>query len=290
MIRCPACGAPDLCEIAPCTNCTYTPPRIDGFLAWAPELARSNAGFKAEYFDDLARLEAGNFWFRARNELILWAMRRYLPEPRTMMEIGCGTGFVLSALARAYPAAQLCGSEVFVNGLAHAARRVPNAHCIQMDARVIPYEDEFDAIAACDVLEHIDEDEVVLRQIGKALRRDGAALLTVPQHPWLWSPSDAYACHVRRYRRGELEGKMVAAGFEIERSTSFVALLLPLLLLSRKVGDCQGEFDPLAEFRIGRAANAALGAAMAVERQLIRLGVDFPAGGSRLVIARKVRG
>ena len=42
------------------------------------------------------------------------------------------------------------------------------AEFMQMDAREIPFVDEFDAIGAFDVLEHIDEDETVLEQMFRA--------------------------------------------------------------------------------------------------------------------------
>jgi hypothetical protein len=50
---------------------------VDGFIAYAPELAHEGGGFDATYFPVLVGLEEANFWFRARNELILWALEKY---------------------------------------------------------------------------------------------------------------------------------------------------------------------------------------------------------------------
>src|SRR5690606_22871969 len=115
------------------------------------------------------------------------------------LEIGCGTGFVLSGVADAFPAVRLFGSEIFTAGLEFAARRQPSVNFMQMDARSLPFLDEFDVIGAFDVLEHIVEDGQVLAQMREALKPNGIILLTVPQHEWLWSPVDEFACHVRRY-------------------------------------------------------------------------------------------
>ena len=68
-----------------------------------------------------------------------------------------------------------------------------------MDARNIPFRDEFDVIGAFDVLEHIDEDVAVIDEVRKALRPGGGFLMSVPQHPALWSQQDERAFHVRRY-------------------------------------------------------------------------------------------
>jgi len=276
-------------EIA-CPSCSYIPVRLNGIEAYAPELADSGGGFKPEYFSELAALEAANFWFRARNELITWALCAYSPDARNFLEVGCGTGFVLSGIAKAYPDIALSGSEIFLAGLAHAAERVPSAHFMQMDARHIPFVNEFDAIGTFDVLEHIDEDEAVLAQLRRALKPGGLLLLTVPQHPWLWSAADDYACHVRRYAMGELESKILAQGMRIERSTSFVSLLLPAMLLSRRKKKKPGaEHDVTAELRLPRFLNKCLYGVMQGEAQLVKLGLNLPIGGSRLIAARKVR-
>ena len=75
-----------------CPHCGFEPPRIGGFPAFAPELAQGASGYDPAHFAELARLEAGNFWFRARNRLLTWALRRYFPGARSLLEIGCGTG------------------------------------------------------------------------------------------------------------------------------------------------------------------------------------------------------
>ncbi|MDI1254207.1 class I SAM-dependent methyltransferase [Thermomonas sp.] len=238
---------------------------------------------------ELSTLEAGNFWFKARNALILDAIDDYVPARGDFLEIGCGTGFVLGAIAREYPGMRCQGSEIFVEGLEIAARRLPQAGFMQMDARHIPFVDHFDAIGAFDVLEHVTEDEEVLQQVRSALRADGRILLTVPQHPWLWSVQDEYAHHVRRYQPRELEDKLRRNGFRVIFSTSFVALLLPALAASRLVkGNKAREQDPFREFRLPGWLNRTLGGIMAVERFLIRMGVRFPIGGTRLIVAEKI--
>jgi SAM-dependent methyltransferase len=287
---CNVCGSTRCDDAWVCADCGNKPVVIAGFNAFAPSLAVENEGFREEYFGALAELEAGNFWFRARNDLIVWAMDRYFPECRTFLEVGCGTGFVLSGIHSAFPAIELSGSEIFSAGLGFAAKRVPSGQFSQMDARHIPFREEFDVIGAFDVLEHIDDDEAVIEEVGKALRPGGSLLATVPQHPSLWSPQDDHAHHVRRYTARELRRKVEAAGFEVIRMTSFVSLLLPMMFASRlrmRGGKVDETFDAMDELRQPRAVNMALEAVMKIERTLIRGGLSFPAGGSLLLVARK---
>jgi SAM-dependent methyltransferase len=287
MKLCPRCArAVDAVDHS-CPFCGHTPQKLDGLLAFAPELAEEADGFEASYFGRLSKLEPGSFWFNARNELLTWALRSYFPNAGNFLEIGCGTGFVLSGIAKAHPNLVLSGSEVFSAGLSIAAKRVPKAELFQMDARRIPFADHFDVIGAFDVLEHIQEDQEVLSQMHQAVRPGGGILITVPQHPFLWSNSDDYAHHVRRYPARELERKVERAGFEVRRLTSFVSLLLPIMIAARWRQRHGGEFNASAEFELPALANKLLGAVMSVERLMIKAGLSFPAGGSLLLVGKR---
>ena len=289
MKKCLTCSATFPSPNSCCPACGSGPEVQGDFLAYAPALTKEGGGFKATYFADLARLEAGNFWFRARNRLIIWALGTYCPEFRSFLEIGCGTGYVLSGIANACPGAQLHGSEIFTAGLAFAAGREPTINFMQMDGRHIPFVEEFDSIGAFDVLEHIAEDEQVLGQMHDALKPGGVILLTVPQHAWLWSPVDDYACHIRRYSAKEINTKVENAGFEILRSTSFVSSLLPAMFASRLVQklSTKKKVDPTAELRISPWLNGLFEKMLDAELAMIRKDINLPVGGSRLVVARK---
>ena len=271
-----------------CPHCLREPETIEGLLAFAPSLARESEGFEAEYFPRLAKLEAENFWFRSRNRLLIWALKQYFPNLQNFLEIGCGTGFVLSGLKEAFPNLGLAGSEVFSEGLNFAAARLPGIELFQMDARQIPFREEFDVVGAFDVLEHVKEDEAVLSQMYQATRKGGGILITVPHHPFLWSGSDDFARHVRRYKSGELASKVKNAGFQILRNTSFVSFLLPLLVLSRfKQRISSKPFDPNSEFAISATLNNTLEGILTAERRLITAGLSLPAGGSLLLVGRR---
>lgn len=270
-----------------CPVCAFHP-KFDGNTPlFAPSLADENDGFCADYFDELAGLEAKNFWFRARNKLIIQALQKHCLDMHKFMEIGCGTGFVLSGVAAKFPNVEATGTEIFSKGLIHASLRVPRADFIQADARHLPYEGHFDAIGAFDVLEHIADDDEVLGQIYKALAPGGKVILTVPQHSWLWSKQDELAHHVRRYDAPDLLCKVEAAGFLILSSRSFVSLLLPLMWLTRRRGSSAQRADALIELRIGDLANAVLSAVMWTESLLFQIGIRFRSGGSLLLVARK---
>ena len=142
-------------------------------------------------------------------------------------------------------------------------------------------------VGAFDVLEHIEDDQAVLGQLFQAVRPGGGLLLTVPQHPSLWSEADVRACHKRRYTRQELVRKVESAGFQTRRVTSFVTLLLPFLWVSRRRKRQAGNGSVNAEFQMNRWLNRFLEAVLRLETCLIRRGSCFPAGGSLLLVAQK---
>ena len=244
-------------------------------------------GFRAEYFEELARLESGNFWFESRNALIVSRLRTHFPGMTSFLEVGCGTGFVLAAIASAFPSTRLVGSETFEAGLVFARQRLPEVELVRLDARELPYQAEFAAAGAFDVIEHIEQDEAVLAQLGRAVVDGGGLVLTVPQHPWFWSQQDDLACHVRRYAAADLRRKVEHAGFDVVDMVSFVSLLFPLMWLSRRLPGRSDRHDALADLKISRWQNRVLRVVMGVERALIDAGVRFPVGGSLLVVARK---
>jgi SAM-dependent methyltransferase len=272
--RCPACGC--------------LPATIDDIRRFAPEIDQANDGFKPEYFDDLFELESGNFWFKSRSRLIHFMIGKYFSHATNFLEIGCGTGYVLSQIEEKFPNLKLTGGEAISAGLHFAQQRTKKAELVQVDARALPYEDEFDLIGAFDVIEHIDEDERVLSQLYGATTRGGGLILTVPQHDWLWSYSDDYAQHKRRYSAEELRRKVSSAGYEVLHMTSFVSLLLPAMYLSRATNkESSKKADQTGELRLNRAVNYAFERIMDLERYLIQVGVPFGAGGSLMLAARK---
>ena len=159
MKRCLACEARFQSDDWICPRCRFRPTLRDEIFQFAEKPPDTPAGFKPEYFARLAAIEQGHFWFRARNELIQWALCNYFPSAGSFFEIGCGTGFVLTGIRQNFPRMRLVGSEIFVDGLVFAKARLPEVELYQMDARRIPFEDEFDVVGAFDVLEHLVEDE-----------------------------------------------------------------------------------------------------------------------------------
>ena len=287
MKRCLACGARHDRDDWTCAACGEGPPVVDGIRRFGPAAETASAADADYIVDQLAAAEPWHFWFQSRRRLVLATIRRFYPKARRVLDVGCGTGFVLSGIRDQDPSILLSGCEVDADMLRTARRRMPDANLFEATAEGLPYVEEFDVIMALDVLEHIDRDEEALRSMLQALKPGGGLIVTVPQHPALWSAVDDFSHHRRRYTRGELRDKLRRAGFRVRRFTSMFAVTLPLQVGSRLVKRRRAEFDPAAELRLSRPVNALLTVAMRVESGVISAGLSLPIGGSLLAVAER---
>lgn len=75
---------------------------------------------------------------------------------------------------------------------------------------------EFDFVFSSNVLEHIENDQEVLKAIFNRLERNGRIVLYLPAFQLLFSELDRSVGHYRRYDKKTLVNKLKSAGFEIE--------------------------------------------------------------------------
>lgn len=263
---------------------------IEGFYCYAPKLAFENDGFNEKSFELLFQREMSHFWFRSRNRMLENLVSKYSGSGKFhFLEVGCGTGIVLTKLSECKNI-DLTGSEIHISGLRYARQRLPEVDFIQLDATDIPFHDQFEAVGAFDVIEHIENDILVLNNFFKALKPNGMLYITVPQYPFMWSYLDDIAFHKRRYTFKELVTKVENAGFTIKYSSSYVCTLFPFMLLSRlyQKGKKNKDInDSDIEFRIGKIANWLFENLMRIDEFFIRLGISLPFGGSLIVVAQK---
>jgi SAM-dependent methyltransferase len=273
-----------------CRACEHSVSQYDGIPLYAPDLADTISGFDPATFSSLAEIEEAHFWFVARNRLIVGLLDKFFPLAQTLLEIGCGNGAVINAMAAARRWEHLVGADLHPTGLTIARNRLPDTvELAQLDARFIPANAAFDVVGAFDTLEHIPDDEGVLRGMRRAVRPDGGVMFTVPQHPWLWSRADEVSHHQRRYGRGELEAKLRRNGFKVIFSSSFVVAFLPLMVASRQLARLRRRRSDAyvdRERSIIPFVNQALTAGLNAEVRLTLSGVRWPIGGSRVVVAR----
>jgi SAM-dependent methyltransferase len=263
-------------------------PALDagGVLTFAPHyLSEDFAGFTAEELVHMAQQQATSFMWAAKARTVEWLVKSFAPGAMRVLDIGCGTGFITRVLAETLPGAAILATDVFAEGVKLTGETLAGqAFVFHMDALDLPFENALDLVTTFDVLEHIEDDAAVLRRIRDALAPGGVSINVVPQHPWLYSPADARAHHVRRYKTFELKTRMAAVGFDILYDGSFFSLLLPAMAASRWKAKLTGNYHPDDEHDMPGWVNALLAYPQKLELALLRSGLRFPLGGSRVVV------
>jgi SAM-dependent methyltransferase len=131
---------------------------------------------------------------------------------RPVLDFGAGTGFHARAL-RAQGLDVTCVEADPILRRQMAGEGIPAVSSID---QCEPH--AFGTVYSLNVLEHIEDDAAVLRDIHGRLGPGGKLVLYVPAFNLLFSEMDRRVGHFRRYRRRPLERLARTAGFQVLRS------------------------------------------------------------------------
>lgn len=144
-------------------------------------------------------------------------------ENKKILDLGCGTGYV---------GLNLKNNDVVFADIEPKYLKQINGNCVALDARKLPFKKEvFDAVICADVMEHIKEDEIALREIYRVLKKNGRALVAVPAYKGLYGHHDKLIGHYRRYDKNDFVKLAEKSGFKIKYSRYACSLLFfPFLI------------------------------------------------------------
>jgi SAM-dependent methyltransferase len=241
-----------------------------------------------EEYDQMFRLEDEHWWFVARRNLLVRAVRQIparVDIPARFLDVGCGTG---GTLAKLVPFGEVVGLDMEPLALNYCRRRGLN-ELVQGSANSLPFaEGTFSGVVALDVLEHIPDDKAAAREMARVLAPGGVLYVSVPAYRSLWSSHDVALMHQRRYVAGEIHQLLTESGLEIVRLTYTVSLFLPLvwtIRMLRRLFRPQG--IPKADVALTpRSVNGFLRTILDLESAFV-LRVPMPFGLTVFAAARK---
>lgn len=240
-------------------------------------------------------MEERHFWHDARNRWILAALETYLRSPRgKVLEVGCGSGAVARALVGAgYDVTGVDTAELLVR---RAHQRVPLANLVCGDIANLPPDlrGPYDAIGFFDVLEHLDDPTMLVRDALRYARPGTLVIATVPSQDRLYSVVDYLSGHKRRYEVSQLKALFERCGLRDVREHGVFRFLAPLIAARRppltaaertpSLTAAEANRIMLRDFEVPAApVNEALRTLCAVERRFFSASEDKP-GASLLAV------
>lgn len=238
----------------------------------------------AEY-DLMDAAEQRMWWYRALHARVIDALRRRPGPAGRLLDAGCGTGGLLARMA--VLGRPLAGLDFNPAAAARAAAK-SGALATAGDANRLPFGDgSVAALTSCDVLCHRAVDPpAALAEFHRVLAPGGTLVLNLPAYQWLRSAHDVRVHNDRRFTARQGRALLAAAGFTAIEARYWNALLLPLMILQRKVlRSDEAASSDVAPFPPW--LDTTLHAATVFEHGLARLGLRYPAGGSILLVATR---
>jgi SAM-dependent methyltransferase len=235
----------------------------------------------------MLEVDEHHWWYRGRRDVIRAELDRLsIPTCTRVLDAGCGSGRTLDELQRY---GEVHGIELDPEA-AQAARARAAGEVRIGRLEELPWEtDTFDLITCLDVIEHTPDDRVTLAELRRVCKQGGWLLVTVPAYQWLWSLHDEANHHYRRYRRATLRAAALAAGWRVERMTSFNSLLLApaaAVRLAQRRRRPHNGYTP--QIQLGPVwLNTTLEQPLRLEARWLSRGRTLPAGLSLLALMRK---
>lgn len=125
---------------------------------------------------------------------------------KKVLDIACGNGYGSNLMAIS-GAAQVVGGDISAGTieLARETYRGRNIHFYRMDARSIPYENQyFDVVVSMETIEHLSDYQFFLNEICRVLKNGGELILSTPNREATQSLGIRNPYHKREFILDEL--------------------------------------------------------------------------------------
>ena len=177
------------------------------------------------------QVEKTYWWFTARAHIISTLINHYckIEKQSDVIDIGCGTGGFLEILAKDYKAVGTDTSELAIE---YCQKRGLDVQRCTLDT-FKKNGRKIQLAVMLDVVEHIENDSGVVRQVYDLLEPGGYFVASVPAYQWLWSAHDVIHMHYRRYTKRTFRDLLENVGFTSIKFSYFNTFLFPLAALKR---------------------------------------------------------
>jgi len=130
-----------------------------------------------------------------RQKQIFNRLKGVLPSGK-VLDVGCGIGGLSSLIAEG--GYDVYGVDVTKENIEEASKFLPGKISYG-DICDLPFCNEFDGLVCGEVVEHIKDQEGMVRNLNKILKLNGVGVISTAFNPKLWNVEDEWSGHVKRY-------------------------------------------------------------------------------------------
>lgn len=243
-----------------------------------------------EYSTQYFELEKSHWWFVARKEILrdsLQSVIHHIPKQnneRQILNIGVAGGETSLMLSEFGNVTSVEFDEKICREL--HKRNIP---IVQADMTKLPFENNrFDIVAAFDVVEHIEKDQLAILEAIRVTKKGGLTFMTVPALNSLWSNHDEVNHHFRRYTLGSFN--QLFRTQQLIFTSYFNFLLFPVIAGIRLVQRFLKKPNELkSDFESNKTSwtNGLLKKIFESEKHVLNRNIRLPIGISIMTIYRK---
>ncbi len=171
-----------------------------------------------------------------------WIASRILPHIQSpALEIGAGTGNISDFLSSVEDLTLTDIDEELVKHLRGRFKGKGNitTEIFDITRKFYKITNKFKTIYSVNVLEHIKDDNLALKNMHRLLEHDGRVIILVPAKKRAYKTLDKHLGHYRRYEKTELSALMQQAGFELEYINYFNVVGLLSWIVRDYIGGSQ---------------------------------------------------
>jgi len=187
--------------------------------------------FSAPQIMQMDAEQKNSFYWNLKKSCINYLINKFHDRDGSVLDIGCGTGFVISGSNLNYK--KYLGMDAFLEAEYYLKKNLSSNVRFTTLPLTSLGDEKYELILLLDVLEHIKHDHLFLRSIRELMNNRSKIILSVPAHQWLFSNADIISGHERRYSFNGINKILDSEGFEVIFKSSFLVLTLPLLVISR---------------------------------------------------------